>query len=136
MQTSLYYGKAAGSEVDYINVARDLSEYNSKNEEVTTRDGHVYGYLCRFKLKLTEGDAVSLYTAPNTWKMMNAFRKFHAYRNHMFAEAGIDGYEMGRYGKTIRPLLDSGHKTNGSNTLIPFTADSTHDPLNPVQYLQ
>lgn len=126
MQTSLYYVKTAGAQVDYINVARDLSEYNSKNEEVTTRDGHVFGYLCRFKLNMAEGDDVSFYTAPNSWKMMNAFRKFHAYRNHMFAEAGIEGEEMGRYGKTIRPLLDSGHKTNGSNTLIPFTAQSNH----------
>lgn len=132
MQTSLFYSKAAGAQVDYINIARDLSEYNSKNEEVTTRDGHVYGYLCRFKVQMTEGDALSLYTAPNSWKMRNAFRKFHAYREHMFAEAGIEGSEMGRYGRTIRPLLDTSHKANGSNTLIPFTAQSDH--VTSIQY--
>lgn len=126
MQNSLYYAKAAATSVDYINIARDLSEINSKNEEITTRDGHVYGYLCRFKLLMSEGDEVSLYTAPNSWKMMNSFRKFHAYRNHMFTEAGIEGSEMGRYGRTIRPLLDSSHKSNGTNTLVPFTAKSTH----------
>lgn len=134
MQTSLYYAKPTGESIDYINIARDLSEYNSKNEEVTTRDGHVFGYLCRFKLQMSEGDSVSFYTAPNTWKMMNAFRKFHAYRDHMFAEAGIEGGEMGRYGKTIRPLLDTGHKTNGANTLIPLTSDSSHGATSVVRY--
>ncbi len=136
MQKSLYYGKNAGDKINYLNIARDLSEINSRNEEITTRDGHVYGYICRFKFQASEGDAVSLYTAPNTWKMMNSFRKFHAYRNHMFAEAGIEGGEMGRYGRTMRPLLDSGQNVNGSNTLTAFTADSTHTASGKVDYDQ
>jgi hypothetical protein len=111
-------------QTSYLNVARDLSRLNSKNEEVTTRDGHVYGYLCRFKMITVGGTGISMYTAPNTWKMRNAFRKFHAYRDMMFDNAGIEGDEMGRYGKTIRPLLDTAHKSDGTNTLVPYTADS------------
>ena len=130
----MYYVKPAGNDIDYINIAKDQAEYNSKNEEITTRDGHVYGYLCRFKVQMLEGDSLSLYTAPNSWKMRNSFRKFHAYRNHMFAEAGIEGSEMGRYGRTIRPLLDTGHKVTGVNTLDPVTPDSTHNPANVVVY--
>jgi hypothetical protein len=134
----MYYAAPASEagKIQYVNVARDLARYNSKNEEVTDREGHVYGYLCKFKFQTTEGVAVSLYTAPNTWKMRNAFRKFHAYRNHMFAEAGIEGGEMGRYGKTIRPLLDTGHKSNDSNTLTPFTSFSDQSAANKVDYDQ
>ena len=112
-------------QTSYLNIARDLSRLNSKNEEVTTRDGHVYGYLCRFKMIVEGGTGISMYAAPNSWKMMNSFRKFHAYRDMMFENAGIEGAEMGRYGKTIRPLLDTAHKSDGTNTLIPYTAEST-----------
>jgi hypothetical protein len=111
----------------YINVARDLSRLNSKNEEITTRDGHVYGYLCKFTLSGPASSAWQLYAAPNTWKMRNSFRKFHAYRNMMFENAGVEGDEMGRYGKTIRPLLDGAHQTSATvadNTLVPYTRDS------------
>ena len=112
-------------QTSYLNIARDLSRLNSKNEEVTTRDGHVYGYLCRFKMIVEGGTGISMYAAPNSWKMMNSFRKFHAYRDMMFENAGIEGSEMGRYGKTIRPLLDATHKSNGANTLVPYTAHSS-----------
>ena len=113
--------------ISYLNIARDLSRINSKNEEITTRDGHVYGYLCRFTVEAgSAGTAFSLYTAPNTWKMRNAFRKFHAYRQMMFDNIGVEGNEMGRYGKTMRPLLDTGMADDDSKTLTAFTADSTH----------
>jgi hypothetical protein len=113
--------------ISYLNIARDLSRINSKNEEITTRDGHVYGYLCRFTVEAgSAGTAFSLYTAPNTWKMRNSFRKFHAYRQMMFDNIGAEGNEIGRYGKTMRPLLDTGMPSDDSRTLTAFTADSTH----------
>jgi hypothetical protein len=43
--------------------------------------------------------------------MRNAFRKWHAYRNLMFTEAGVTESEKGRYGKTIRPFLDQSMKS-------------------------
>ncbi len=103
----------------YLNVARDLSRINSKNEEITSRDGHVFGYMCEFTLN---GGSLALYRAPNSWKMRNAFRKFHAYRDMMFDNVGVEGDEMGRYGKTIRPYLDIGH--DSGTELIPSTFDS------------
>jgi hypothetical protein len=132
MQNKLLYVNVKPSDDDiilgrsYLNIARDLSRLNSKNEEITTRDGHVYGYLCRFTLSSTASSAWQLFTAPNTWKMRNAFRKFHAYRQMMFENAGVEGDEMGRYGKTIRPLLDGNHEFAGTadNTLVPYTTDS------------
>jgi len=118
----------------YFNIARDLSRLNSKNEEVTTRDGHVYGYICKFKVRMADSNAVSLYVAPNSWKMRNSFRKFTAYRKMMFDNAGIEGEEMGRYGKTIRPLLDAGHAGGNSDTLVPFTILSSHSATDIVYY--
>jgi hypothetical protein len=43
--------------------------------------------------------------------MRNSFRKFHAYRNVMFENAGITDQEKGMYGHTIRPYLDNLHRT-------------------------
>jgi len=123
----------------YLNMMRDLSRYNSKNYEVTTRDGHVKGLLVN--LKLTAIDTanpatpvqakISAYGAPNTWKMRNSFRKFHAYRDLMFEHSGITEDEKGRYGKTMRPYLDVGHITavaaSPSTELVPFTTDSANN---------
>ena len=140
MQRTLYYANdpaypsnAGGfvptpTDITYVNIARDLSRINSKNEEITTRDGHVYGYLCRFTFIAGDaGSECSVFTAPNSWKMRNAFRKFHAYRQMMFDNIGVEGNEIGRYGKTIRPLLDTGHKSDDSNTLTSWTVNSAHD---------
>ena len=109
---------------------RDLSRYNSKNYEVTTRDGHVKGLLVN--LKFTAVDTadpdvpvqakITAFGAPNTWKMRNSFRKFHAYRDLMFEHSGITEDEKGRYGKTMRPYLDAGHLSG--TELEPFTLDS------------
>ena len=105
----------------YLNIARDLARVNSKNEEITSRDGHVFGYMCNFKWTLGASNSVTLQTAPNSWKMRNSFRKFHAYRNIMFDNAGVEGEEKGRYGKTIRPLLDDLMEADDANVLDPLT---------------
>lgn len=123
MENSLFY-KPAGNTTYYLNLARDLSRINSKNEEVTTRDGHVYGYMVDIKLTGLGATAMTILSAPNSWKMRNSFRKFHAYRDIMFENAGIEGDEYGRYGKTIRPLLDQSQEADGSLDLVPFTENS------------
>jgi hypothetical protein len=106
--TLLYSGLAVGNQ--YINLTRDLSWMNSKNHEHTDRDGHVLGYICSVKIHGTVSNSISLSGAPNTWKMRNAFRKWHAYRDLMFDNAGVTDSEQGRYGKTIRPYLDASMK--------------------------
>ncbi|AXH79372.1 MAG: hypothetical protein [Circular genetic element sp.] len=134
MQNNLFYVNSytdpfSGQDVilnkPYINIARDLSRMNSKNEEVTTRDGHVLGYMCTFKIITAAEGGVTLYSAPNTWKMRNSFRKFHAYRDIMYENAGVDmKSEVGRYGHTMRPLLDSRHVGDYTDTLTPLTVES------------
>ena len=118
MEDNLYY--VMTSTKNYLNLGRDISRINSKNEEITTRDGHVYGYMV--ECTAIAGDVVTAYCAPNSWKMRNSFRKFHAYRDLMFDNAGVEGDEKGRYGKTIRPYLDRGHFAG--NKLVPATVDS------------
>jgi len=104
--TMLYSGLAAGTQ--YLNLVRDLSWMNSKNHEHSDRDGHVVGYLVNLKIHGDVANGLSFAVAPNTWKMRNAFRKWHAYRNMMLEDAGVTEEEKGRYGKTIRPYLDQG----------------------------
>ncbi len=106
MDNNLLYSLKANT--SYLNVPRDLARMNSKNEEITTRDGHVYGYLLDIKVL---GSNVGAFRAPNSWRMRNSFRKFHAYRKIMFENAGVTGDEIGKYAHTMRPYLDKGHST-------------------------
>ena len=110
-QDTLLYGALKAN--NYFNLTRDLSWMNSKNHEHSDRDGHVIGYICKIKVRGAISNTVTFATAPNTWKMRNAFRKWHAYRDMMMEDAGITESEKGRYAKTIRPYLDSGMHTTG-----------------------
>ncbi len=121
MENNLLYSVPAGA-TNYLNLGRDLSRVNSKNEELTTRDGHVFGYMVELKFI---GSNATIYSAPNSWKMRNSFRKFDAYRDIMFKNVGATGEELGKYGKTIRPFLDKGHATPGATELTPITKDSS-----------
>ena len=105
-QNTLGYAQLTNG-TQYFNLARDLSWMNSKNHEHSDHDGHVIGYLVNVKVHGSESNTITLGGAPNTWKMRNAFRKWHAYREMMFEQAGVSDSEKGRYGKTIRPYLDS-----------------------------
>ena len=104
--TLAYSNVTAGNR--YINLTRDLSWFNSRNHEHTDREGHVKGYICNISVQSSNPGSLSFITAPNTWKMRNAFRKWHAYREMMFEDAGVTESEKGRYGKTIRPYLNPG----------------------------
>jgi hypothetical protein len=108
--TLLYEGLETAN---YYNLCRDLSWMNSKNHEHSDRDGHVIGYICNIKIHSPTTAGMSFTVAPNSWKMRNAFRKWHAYREMMMTDAGVTESEMGRYGKTIRPYLDAGMKASG-----------------------
>lgn len=114
MGTKLNYtmANAGASGVTYYNLVRDCSVMDSKNHEHTDRNGHVKGYLINYEITATAGQILNFTTAPNSWKMRNAFRKFHAYRNVMFENAGITDQEKGKYGHTIRPYLDNLHRTS------------------------
>ena len=111
MEGQLYYPVTTSGTTTtaFVNLTKDLSALNSKNFEHTTRDGHVKGFIVNLALVGASDQQFTFITAPNTWKMRNSFRKFHAYRDLMFANAGVTKEERGRYGHTIRPYLNEAH---------------------------
>ena len=98
---------------NYYNIAKSLAAVNARNEEITDRKGNLYGYWCKIKTTSLANDVLTLAWVPNTWKVRNAFRKFHFAREHMFREAGVTKREMGKYGRTLRPYFSIDHQTNG-----------------------
>ncbi len=124
---SLTYSEAiAKTKRYYCNLVKDMSWMNSRGHDHTDRDGNVVGYWVDVTIVLDDAADWLIGAAPNTWKMRNAFRKFHFARNEMFKSAGVTKREMGRYGATIRPFLDQGmvdytDKANPieNNTLVP-----------------
>ena len=127
---NLTYTGFEGTE-KYINLTKDLSWVNSRNHQHTDNDGHVIGYWCDVTIVSETAANWSIITAPNNWKMRNAFRKFHAYRDHMFKEAGVSKSEMGRYGRTIRPYLEPGMYTATVDAGAPVVYDE-NDVLVPL----
>ena len=110
----LYPAHQAGTK--YINIAKDLSAVNGKNEEITTRDGHLYAYIVEVTSFASANSLNFLSTIPNTWRVRNAFRKFHFARQAMFDKAGITKSEMGKYGQTMRPYFSLAHRADGELT--------------------
>lgn len=124
MEGQLLYDIPSSTTTAFVNLAKDLSIVNAKNHEHTTRDGHVKGYMCNIAFVGSDNQLFGIVTAPNTWKFRNSFRKFHAYRNLMFKNAGVSKEEMGKYGQTIRPYLNHAHydavkKITSNKELIP-----------------
>lgn len=106
---------------NYYNIARDLSAINAKNEEITDREGHLYGYWVKVKFASSGTGLNTISLIPNTWKVRNSFRKFHFAREHMFREAGVTKAEMGKYGRTLRPYFNPDHVTAGSQAPLLVT---------------
>lgn len=115
----MYSAHAAGT--SYINIAKDLSAVNGKNEEITTRDGHLYAYIVEVTSFASANSFNFLCTVPNTWRVRNAFRKFHFARQAMFEKAGITKSEQGKYGQTMRPYFSLAHRADGE--LVPMKMD-------------
>ncbi len=91
----------------YLNLVKDMSWLNSRGHDHTDREGNVVGYWCDVTVVLDSAADWLFGAAPNSWKMRNAFRKFHYAREDMFRQAGVTKKEMGKYGRTIRPFLET-----------------------------
>lgn len=89
-----------------IDIFRDLSSYNSKHFPYTTNDGHLLGAYVDVTIKSSVPLSGEIVGVQNSWKLRNSFRKFHFKRMEMFENAGVEGEELGTYGKTIRPFFD------------------------------
>lgn len=106
----MQYLSTAGGDTNYYNIAKDLAIVNGRNEEITDRKGNLFGYWCKVQTVSAANDILSLASIPNTWKVRNAFRRFHFAREEMFRDAGITKREMGKYGRTLRPYFSYDHK--------------------------
>ena len=127
MEGSLTY-IATTSGNKFYNIAKDLAAINGKNEEITTRDGHLHGYIVEVNAFATGAGLLTFATIPNSWKVRNSFRKFHFARDHMFDQAGVTESERGKYGHTMRPYFSPEHRQDGDRPVrimdIPTSGDA------------
>jgi hypothetical protein len=105
-------GSSPGATVkDIINIPKIWAAVNRKNAAVTDTKGYLNTYIC--KVEVVSTDVLSyLYTAPENWVLKNGVRKWHIARNEQRAAMFGDRAGQTTYGKTIRPLLHSGHQTS------------------------
>ena len=120
----LQFGGTVGADTNYYNIAKCLAQTNSRNEEITDREGNLYGYWCKISTTSLKNDILTMSWVPNTWKVRNAFRKFHFARDHMFRQAGITKKEMGTYGRTLRPYFSQDHQSDGDQPLKLMNVDT------------
>lgn len=121
----LQYNATTGTDTNYYNIAKNLAELNARNEEITDREGNLYGYWCKVSTLSAANDVLVLAYVPNTWKVRNAFRRFHFAREHMFRQAGVTKGEMGKYGRTLRPYFSIDHQTDGDQPLKLYNVGTT-----------
>jgi hypothetical protein len=104
--------------VGFGNLAKDYAALNRKNMRHTDNKGYPLCYVVEVEAIGSTANAhtVELYTAPETWVLKNAVRKWHIARNEMLARADALG-KVGEYQKTIRPYLNVAHKNAESGML-------------------
>jgi hypothetical protein len=99
----------AFTNIEEVNICRDLGAINRKAIHQTTSKGVPLVYHCRVTVYRTPdtSDAdllteVKAITVPQNWVFRNAAVKLHAARNKMFKKNGITKSMLGRYASTIR----------------------------------
>ena len=125
MDGNLQYLATTSAGNKFYNIARDYAAINGKNEEITTRDGHLYGYIVEVNAAAAADGLLTFATISNSWKVRNAFRKFHFARDHMFDQAGVEESERGKYGHTMRPYFSAEHREDGEQPLRIYDIPST-----------
>jgi hypothetical protein len=100
--------------VGFGNLVKDYAALNRKNMRHTDNKGYPLCYVVEVEAIGDPGQAleVEIFTAPETWVLKNAVRKWHMARNQMLERVGALG-TVGEYAKTIRPYLTVAHATHG-----------------------
>jgi len=98
----------------FINLVQDFAALNRKNMRHTDNKGYPLSYVVEVEAigETANAHTVEIFTAPETWVLKNAVRKWHAARNMMLERVGQLG-QIGEYGKTIRPYLSVNHANLG-----------------------
>ena len=114
----LYYepfnliGPLTQQQTGLVPIFDHLSEYNAQHFGYSSDDGHIYGAYIDVYIKASKTVTGQLVGVQNSWKLRNAFRKFHFERLEMFEKAGIEDEELGTYTKTLKPYFDNVHARN------------------------
>lgn len=111
--------------VGFGNLAKDYSALNRKNMRQTDNKGYPLSYVVEVEAigDTAMAHKIEIFTAPETWVLKNAVRKWHAARNMMLARVDATG-KVGEYSKTIRPYLSVAHARYGAagfSDIIPST---------------
>lgn len=108
----------SGSEgrVGFGNLAKDYAALNRKNMRHTDNKGYPLCYVVEVEAigSTANNHTIELFTAPETWVLKNAVRKWHIARNAMLERVGALG-RIGEYQKTIRPYLNGAHYAIGTD---------------------
>jgi hypothetical protein len=100
--------------VGFGNLAKDYAALNRKNMRHTDNKGYPLCYVVEVE---AIGDTsnpyeIEIFTAPETWVLKNAVRKWHIAREEMLKRNEALG-KVGEYGRTIRPYLTVNHAKLG-----------------------
>jgi len=100
--------------VGFGNLVKDYAALNRKNMRHTDNKGYPLCYVVEVEAIGDPGQAleVEIFTAPETWVLKNAVRKWHMARNQMLERVEALG-RVGEYAKTIRPYLTIAHAEHG-----------------------
>lgn len=100
--------------VGYGNLAKDYAALNRKNMRHTDNKGYPLCYVVEVEAvgDTSQAHTVEIFTAPETWVLKNAVRKWHMARNEMLKRVDALG-KVGEYGRTIRPYLSVAHGRYG-----------------------
>ena len=107
----------------FVNLPRDFAALNRKNMRHTDNKGYPLAYVVEVEAigNTSSAQEIEIYTAPETWVLKNAVRKWHIARNAMLERLGALG-QVGEYGKTIRPYLTVAHyniENGGVHSVVP-----------------
>ena len=119
-------GSGVHGRVGFGNLARDYAALNRKNMRHTDNKGYPLCYVVEIEAigKTDQAHQIEIFTAPETWVLKNAVRKWHAARNQMLERVDQLG-KVGEYGKTIRPYLTVANATQGYIT--PTLGKANHE---------
>ncbi len=100
--------------VGFGNLAKDYAALNRKNMRHTDNKGYPLCYVVEVEAIGDTSNAyeVEIFTAPETWVLKNAVRKWHIAREEMLKRNEALG-KVGEYGRTIRPYLSVNHAKLG-----------------------
>ena len=116
--------------VGFGNLAKHYAALNRKNMRHTDNKGYPLCYVVEVEAigDTAQAHQLEIYTAPETWVLKNAVRKWHAARNMMLARLDATG-KVGEYSKTIRPYLSVAHAKYGAAgfpDIIPANFTNNH----------